>query len=148
MKFVPKALLLTLVLIVLSSLAFCQDYPEETDAASSAQNSFQEGEVNGNNDAKGSFGYGLGGFGCGPFGIIAAAMSNPQPDPQKVILLEQAMGADYVSGYNSSFKKESRKKNLKIAITGCCVGAAVAVVVGSTFIPTLAFFTLYGLSDD
>ena len=144
MKPLSKAFLLTLALVVFISVAFCQDYPEETDAASSAQNSYQEGTVDGKNDAKGNADYLLGGLGCGPFGIIAAAMSNPQPDPQKVILLEQAKGADYASGYSSSFQKESRKKNLKIAITGCCVGAAVAVVVAPTLMP-LAFllFTDY-----
>lgn len=128
MKFVPKALLLTLVLVVFVSVAFCQDYPEETEEASTAQSSFQEGIVDGKNDAKGHYLYAI--YGCiwGPGGIVNAAIHPPRPDPQKVILLEQTKGTDYASAYSSSFRKESRKKNLQIATVACGVNLVVVYI--------------------
>ena len=125
MKPVFKAILLALALMVFTSVAFCQDYPEETDAVPSTQSSFQEGTVAGKKDGKGNGGYALGGALCGPFGVLAAVFSDPQPDPQKVVLLEQSMGTDYASAYSSSFSQEARKNNLIFAVAGWA-----AVVVG------------------
>ncbi|MCB5270629.1 MAG: hypothetical protein LHW56_02160 [Candidatus Cloacimonetes bacterium] len=114
MKPVSKSVLLTLALVVFSSVAFCQDFPQVIEADSCAQNTFEEGAVDGEKDAMGQGAYLLGGLVFGPLGIMAAAISDPQPDPQKVIMLEQSMGADYVSGYISSFSDVSRKKKFNL----------------------------------
>ncbi|MDD3562416.1 MAG: hypothetical protein RBQ87_03130 [Candidatus Cloacimonadaceae bacterium] len=130
MKPVSKSVLLTLALVVFSSVAFCQDFPQVIEADSCAQNTFEEGAVDGEKDAMGQGAYLLGGLVFGPLGIMAAAISDPQPDPQKVIMLEQSMGADYVSGYISSFSDVSRKKNLTYAATGFGITVvAVAILV-------------------
>ena len=128
MKPASKALLLTLALVIFATVAFCQDYLQETDIAPSAQDSFQEGAIAGENDAKGSNLYTLGGCLLGPLGIFAAGMSDPQPDPQKVILLEQTRGIDYASGYTSSFNLKSRKANLTFAAAGCGITAVLVFV--------------------
>ena len=128
MRPVSKALLLTLALIAFASVAFCQDYLPETDVTQSAEDSFQEGTVDGKNDAKGHYLYAI--YGCiwGPGGIVNAAIHPPRPDPQKVILLEQTKGTDYASAYSSSFRKESRKKNLQIATVACGVNLVVVCI--------------------
>ena len=130
MKSASKALLLTLVLVVFTSMAFGQDGAEVAEADSTADISVQEGTIAGKDDASSNGLYILGGVVFGPLAIIAAAISDPQPDPQKINLLEQAMGADYVSAYSSSFSNESRKNNLIYAATGFGITVvAVAILV-------------------
>ena len=141
MKPVTKALLLALALVVFYSVAFCQDYLPETDAAPSAEDSFKEGTVAGKDDAISNNSYYLGGLLCGPLSIAAAAISDPQPDPQKVILLEQTKGTDYASAYSSSFSKESRKKNLIYAAAG--LGS---VIVTAAIMAPVVYYGVGGLA--
>jgi len=117
MKPVHKIVLSILLLVVFSSVAFGQAYPYLTDQSGN-QNAYFEGTAAGKADAKGSAAYGCGGFVCGVLGVVAAAISDPQPDPVRVNYLLQSKGADYVTAYSSSYTKEARKKNLTYAAVG------------------------------
>ena len=127
---VSKAIVLTLALMVFISGAFGQDYVEEADAASSAQSSFVEGAIAGKQDASMNRAYLWGGLIAGPLGILAAAISDPKPDPQNVVMHEQAMGTDYAAGYSSSYSLESRKNNLNNAVAGFAITITTAAVLG------------------
>lgn len=128
MKLASKAIMLTLGLLVFATVAFCQDHLEKADADSCAQNSFEEGAIAGRNDAKGNYIFALGGVIAGPVALVRAAVSHPQPSRQKVLLLEQTKGADFVSGYSTSFSEESRNHNLRFAAAGCVVNVTLLSV--------------------
>ncbi len=122
-----KYVLAVCVMLSFAALIFGQAYPYQTEQ-SGTNSPFFEGTMAGKADAKGSAAYGCGGFLCGVLGVVAAAVSDPQPDPVKVNYLLQSKGAEYVSAYSSSYAKESRKKNLTYAAVGWGVSVAVSVV--------------------
>lgn len=125
MKLASKAIMLTLGLLVFATVAFCQDHLEKADADSCAQNLFEEGAIAGRNDAKGNYIFALGGVIAGPVALVPAAIFDPQPSRQKVLLLEQTKDEDFVSGYSTTFSEESRNQNLRFAATGCVVNVAL-----------------------
>ncbi len=119
-----KSVVVIAAMITLASLVYGQAYPYSTEQTGNSS-PFFEGTMAGKADAKGSAAYGCGGFLCGVFGVVAAAVSDPQPDPVRVNYLLQSKGSDYVSAYTTSYTKESRKKNLTYAAIGW--GASVVV---------------------
>lgn len=119
-----KSLLTVFVMLVFAALVFGQAYPYLTEQ-SGTSSPFFEGTMAGKADAKGSAAYGCGGFLCGVLGVVAAAVSDPQPDPVRINYLLQSKGAEYTTAYSTSYTKESRKKNLTYAAVGW--GASVVV---------------------
>lgn len=144
MKSMSKAVFLTLALVVFASVAFCQGYPYQTDATTGSQNPYMEGTLAGKNDATGSIAYGCGGLACGVLGIVAAAISDPEPEPQKINYLLQSKGAEYVSAYTTSYTKEARKKN----ITYAAIGWGVSVVAYSIYYIAAVAAAVDDLDDD
>lgn len=92
------------------------------------QSSASQGLLDGERDAKGNMAYGCGGFACGVFGFLAAALSNPQPSAAVVSQLSQTKGADYTNAYKTAYSKKAKNQNMLYAGIGWVIGAAVSLV--------------------
>lgn len=90
--------------------------------------SASQGLLDGERDASGNFAYACGGFACGVFGFLAAALSNPQPSAAVVNNLSQTKGADYTNAYKAAYSKKAKNQNMLYAGIGWVVGAAVSLI--------------------
>jgi len=87
-----------------------------------------QGILDGERDAKGNMAYGCGGFACGVFGFLAAALSNPQPSAATINQLSQTKGPDYANAYKTAYSKKAKNQNMLYAGIGWVVGAAVSLI--------------------
>jgi hypothetical protein len=127
MKLQSLSLVFTLVLLLAATAILAQPagYPGEAYAAAT---DFTAGQAQGKADANGNWLYGCGGFACGPIGVLAAALSHPQPDQYVVNNLAQTRGADYVAGYSAAYVKEAKKKNITYSVIGMAVSVGISLI--------------------
>ena len=126
-----------LVFILTTSFLFCQyeaaPLPVRTASESvdgtAPQFTYTEGMRDGELDAKGNPVYGCGGFACGVFGFLAAALSDPKPSPQLLVQMEESKGKDYCIGYQMAYSKKAKKQNMIFAGAGWVIGAAVSLAI-------------------
>lgn len=86
-----------------------------------------QGTLDGERDASGNLLYGFGGFACGAFGLIAAAISNPQPNAAVMAQLYETKGTEYALAYRYSYSKKARNQNMVFAGIGWAITAAAAL---------------------
>ena len=91
-----------------------------------------QGTLDGERDASGNLLYGCGGFACGVFGLLAAAISNPQPNAAVIAQLYETKGTEYALAYKYSYSKKARNQNMLYAGIGWAVTAAAALFTFST----------------
>lgn len=90
--------------------------------------SMTQGTIDGQNDAKGNILYGCGGFACGVFGFLAAAVSNPQPSPAAMAQLSQTKGPEYAMAYRTAYTKKAKSQNMIYAGVGWAAAVAVVLI--------------------
>jgi len=90
--------------------------------------SASQGYFDGELDAKGNIAYGCGGFACGVFGFLAAAVSDPQPNPYAMMQLSEQMGPEYTNAYRMAYSKKAKKENMTYAGIGWFAAAALSLV--------------------
>ncbi len=117
MKSHGLTIVLSLILMLAASAVFAQDGAD-----------FTSGQAQGKADADGNWLYGCGGFACGPFGVLAAALSKPQPDHFIVNNLMQSRGGDYAAGYTAGYTREAKKKNITYSAIGMAVSIGVSLI--------------------
>lgn len=133
---ITKVIAIILLLAMSTSLLFSQyDVIYDTPAPVTASTplalqpvSASQGLLDGERDAKGNMAYGCGGFACGVFGFLAAALSNPQPSAAVVSQMAQTKGADYANAYKTAYSKKAKGQNMLYAGIGWVVGAAVSLI--------------------
>ncbi len=133
MKSHGLTIVLSLILMLAASAIFAQDGAD-----------FSSGQERGKADADGNWLYGCGGFACGPFGVIAAALSKPQPDQFVVNNLLQSHSGDYAAGYTAGYAKEAKKKNITYSVIGMAVSIGVSLIY---YIAAPNAFPVYQLDD-
>ena len=69
--------------------------------------------------------YMVGGFCCGVFGFVFAAVSSPAVPADRLA----GKSSDYTSAYTRCYQNEARGRNMKAACGGWAIGTAVGLVV-------------------
>ena len=101
--------LISMVLIVLMvstpMMLLAQEEQEDT---------FFQGKLDGERDAKGNGLWALAGCACGIFGVAAAYLIKPTPPAAALI----GRSSEYIMGYTEGYQNKSRNKNAMYACGG------------------------------
>lgn len=132
-----KTVSLILVVLLSTSYLFSQ-YDviygsEEQSTEDLARNQSQKGTaaqgmIDGQRDAKGNMLYGCGGFACGVFGFLLAAVSDPQPNPTHIASLTETKGSEYAMSYRAAYSKKAKNQNMLYAGIGWVVGTTASLI--------------------
>ncbi|MDZ4183043.1 MAG: hypothetical protein U1B83_09215 [Candidatus Cloacimonadaceae bacterium] len=130
-----KVIALALIFVMLAPALMAQydviyDTPQQPMAQPMMQQpgSSAQGAMDGERDAQGNYLYGCGGFACGIFGFIAAALSNPQPNASTLAQISTSKGPDYTQAYKSAYAKKARNQNMLYAGVGWVAAVVVSLV--------------------
>ena len=82
--------------------------------AQEVEQTYAQGKMDGERDAKGNFLWFFAGVGCGVFGAGIAYFAKSSPPAQKLI----GKTSDYVLGYTEGYQNKSRNKNVGFACGG------------------------------
>ena len=75
---------------------------------------YVKGELAGTQQAQGNVLWALAGLGCGIFGIAAAYLYDPAPDPAYII----GKSPEYAAGYVNSYTAKTKNKNVTYSLVG------------------------------
>ncbi len=130
-----------LILCLTITPVFCQTTNEQgnSNATNSGRDLFYQGTLDGKAAAEGNMLYACGGFACGVFGVIAAAVSDPEPNAYTVNSLLETKGSDYVNAYTTAYTKKARSQNLTYSLIGW--GAEIVLA-------TIYYVAVYSAASD
>lgn len=86
---------------------------------------YDQGKIDGEHDAKGHSAWILAGFGCGIIGAGVAYFKKPNPPAELLI----GRSEEYIWGYIDGYQNKGRTKNLNYACGGWLVAALVILAI-------------------